>query len=264
MATEDVLRQLVIQSLGFVILGAIVYVLTKALRFRYRGWSFADAGRASLWGIVAILVSWVLVSALFFLFASSRDMPQSVPGGRRYSLNDVVNQAVIALLAFGPVLLAMRWRREPWASAGVSAHNLGCSLVVGLVLAFFTVVGIFFGGGRSFSEVAGGLTVSHFWALLKFAIVGFGEEFAFRGYLQTRLMAWLGQWQGWVVTSVLMALAHVVQRMTIIDLSPLEAVISSASLVPISLLMGYVMLRTENVVAPGLFHTFANWVNTLS
>jgi len=27
--------------------------------------------------------------------------------------------------------------------------------------------------------------------------------------------------------------------------------------------MGYVMLRTENVVAPGLFHTFANWVNPL-
>lgn len=27
--------------------------------------------------------------------------------------------------------------------------------------------------------------------------------------------------------------------------------------------VGYLMLRTENVVAPAIFHTFANWVGTL-
>jgi hypothetical protein len=42
-----------------------------------------------------------------------------------------------------------------------------------------------------------------------------------------------------------------------------DALIASASLVPVSLLMGYVMKATGNVVAPGLFHTFANWVSDL-
>ena len=32
----------------------------------------------------------------------------------------------------------------------------------------------------------------------------------------------------------------------------------------ISLFQGYVLLRVENLVAPGLVHTFANWVGTLA
>ena len=167
------------------------------------------------------------------------------------------------LIASGPAVLAMRLRREPWASAGVSDHNLGRSLAVGVVLSVVTVAGAFLGGDRRFSRVIAGLAASHFWALLKYALVGFGEEFVFRGYLQTRLEAWLGRWQGWVVTSVVMALSHVVQRVAVAGMSPLDALTSSAALVPVSLLMGYVMLRTGNVVAPGLFHTFADWVNTL-
>jgi membrane protease YdiL (CAAX protease family) len=175
----------------------------------------------------------------------------------------VLSQAILALIAFGPAVLVMRLRREPWASAGVSDQNLGRSLAVGVVLSVVTVAGAFLGDERRFGRVIAGLAVSHFWALLKYALVGFGEEFVFRGYLQTRLVAWLGRWQGWVVTSVLMALSHLVQRMAVVGMSPLDALVSSASLVPVSLLMGYVMLRTENVVAPGLFHTFADWVNML-
>jgi membrane protease YdiL (CAAX protease family) len=94
-------------------------------------------------------------------------------------------------------------------------------------------------------------------------VVGFAEEFAFRGYLQTRLVAWLGRWPGWVLASVLMALAHAVQRLTVGGMPPLDALSSSASLIPISLFLGYVMLRTENVVAPGLAPIFADWAGTL-
>jgi membrane protease YdiL (CAAX protease family) len=263
MVVRDTLIQLSVQSLAFVAVGAAVYVLTRVLGFRYRTWPFASARDSSLWGIAAVLIGWMLVSMLCLLVARRQDTPQEPLGDRQYNANDVVSQAILALIAFGPALLVMRRRRESWASAGVSAHNLGRSLMTGILLiALSTAAGMLL-GKRSFGEMASGLTVSHFWALLQYAIVGFGEEFAFRGYLQTRLMAWLGRWQGWVVTSVLMALAHVVQRITMVGLLPLEAVLSSASLIPISLLLGYMMLRTENVVAPGLFHTFANWVGTL-
>ena len=60
-----------------------------------------------------------------------------------------------------------------------------------------------------------------------------------------------------------MALAHIVQRITMQGLSPLEALVSSALLIPVSLLLGYVMLQTENVIAPAVFHTFLDWVDTL-
>ena len=42
-----------------------------------------------------------------------------------------------------------------------------------------------------------------------------------------------------------------------------DAIAATSALLPVSLLMGFVMLRVGNVVAPGLFHTFANWANTL-
>ena len=263
MDVRNTLIQMGIQSLVFVAVGAVVYGLTKISSFRYRSWPFASARNSSLWGIAAVLIGWILVSVLFLIVAGSQDMRQEPVSNHEYTVNDVVSQAILAFIAFGPVVLVMRWRKESWASAGVSTHNLGRSFMVGvLLIVLFTVVNMAL-GERSFGEMSVELKVDHFWALLQYAIVGFGEEFAFRGYLQTRLVAWLGRWQGWVVTSVLMALAHVVQRITMTGLLPLEAVLSSVSLIPISLLLGYMMLRTENIVAPGLFHTFANWVSTL-
>jgi membrane protease YdiL (CAAX protease family) len=248
---------------AFVAVGGLVYALSRVLRFRYRTWSFANPRRSSLYAIAAVLIGWILVSGLFLLVTGSQSVPHSPPGERDYTASDVISQAIVALILVGPALLVMRWRREPWASAGVSIHNLGRSFVIGTLLAALSIIAAMLSGKNSVGELVAGLTISHFWTLLQYAIVGFGEEFALRGYLQTRLAAWLGRWQGWVLASVLMALAHVVQRMTMEGLPLPDAVISSASLVPISLLLGYVMLRTENVIAPALFHTFANWVNIL-
>ena len=39
---------------------------------------------------------------------------------------------------------------------------------------------------------------------------------------------------------------------------------SAAGLIPVSLLMGSVMMRTGNILAPGLFQTFANRVSAVS
>jgi membrane protease YdiL (CAAX protease family) len=105
-----------------------------------------------------------------------------------------------------------------------------------------------------------GLNMNHFWAFLQFSVVGFSEEFAFRGYLQTRLCAWLGRWQGWLLASVLMALIHIPQRVWMLGFDASTAFLSSAYLIPISLIMGFVMLRTENIVAPAIFNTFSDWV----
>lgn len=264
MLANSGLGQLVTQSLICLLVGIVVYALSRLLQFQYRGWFFENARRAGLSALTAISVGWLAVSVLFFAIVSSESYSPSLPGERVYGPGDVMGQAMVALIAFGPALLMMRWRREPWASAGISRHNLVPAFVVGLLLALFSVVGEMLGSGQHcLRGVDWRLTVGHLWAFLLYAIVGFGEEFAFRGYLQTRMVAWLGRWQGWIITSILMALAHIVQRITMQDLHLTEAVISSVSLIPISLLMGYVMLRTENVVASGLFHTFANWVNTL-
>lgn len=252
------------QCLGFVVMGAIVYIVTRILRFRSHPWPFARPRAAALWGLGAVLTGWLLVSILFFALAPGEAAPRQPTQTRSYDPSDVVSQAAIALVLVGPILLTMRWRREPWASAGVSRHNLGGSLVIGALLALLSIASIFFGSEHSSGQVIDHLGSRHLWALLQYTVVGFGEEFVFRGYLQIRLVAWLRRWPGWVLASVLMALAHFVQRLTVAGMSPLDALSSSASLIPISLFLGYVMLRTENVIAPGLAHTFADWVRTLA
>ena len=81
--------------------------------------------------------------------------------------------------------------------------------------------------------------------------------------MQTRLIAWLGKRQGWLLTSILMAMAHITQRIAVMGLSSMEAIISSALLIPVNLLLGYMMLRTDNVIGPALLHIYADWINTL-
>ena len=49
------------------------------------------------------------------------------------------------------------------------------------------------------------ITPTHGMALIFYAFVGFGEEFLFRGYLQTRLVAWSGVARGWILAAVVMA-----------------------------------------------------------
>jgi membrane protease YdiL (CAAX protease family) len=46
-------------------------------------------------------------------------------------------------------------------------------------------------------------------ALLLFFITGPAEEFYWRGYLQKNLMARLGQWQGWLLATVIYAGVHI-------------------------------------------------------
>jgi membrane protease YdiL (CAAX protease family) len=169
-----------------------------------------------------------------------------------------VGQFIYALIAFAPILIIMRRRRESLASAGVSAANLGRSLVVGAFLVSVFVGWCFLVSRRC---DAGNLSrISSLWALLQFAIVGFAEEFAYRGYLQTRLIGWLGNYRGWILASVLMAMAHIAHRVAALHMTGGEALLSSASLIPISLFLGYIMLRTQSIVAPGLLHTVINWL----
>jgi len=73
----------------------------------------------------------------------------------------------------------------------------------------------------------------------------------------------MGKWKGWLITSVLFALWHLPTRCQAEDMSFTEGLVSCAEIIPIGLVMGYAMMRTGNVIAPGLLHTFANWAESL-
>ncbi|MBN2003919.1 MAG: CPBP family intramembrane metalloprotease [Anaerolineae bacterium] len=260
MGILGLLLELLVPTLGFAVVGGLVYLLTRALRFRHQDWTLKNPRVSALWAIAAVMI-WctAFVGLVGQLFPSEI----ASPSVREYDVAEVLTKLAMYAIFVAPSLLLMWLRKESLAGAGVSKHNLGGSLVVGFVLAAIIVFLSVLGSGRSMGQIIGGLGVRHFWALFSYAIVGFGEEFAFRGYLQSRLVIWLGRWRGWGVASVLMALAHVVSRVVFQGEPAIDAFFSSLSIIPVSLLLGYVMLRTENVVAPALAHMFADWILTL-
>jgi membrane protease YdiL (CAAX protease family) len=170
----------------------------------------------------------------------------------------VLEQLMLFIIALLPIIIAMYLQRESLSSACITSHNLAGSVVIGLALGLLSMLVAM--AGKMFIV---NWNIGHLWAFLQFTIVGFGEEFTFRGYLQTRLICWLGKYTGWIVASVFMALIHFGYRLVMMGMDPAQALISCLGLIPISLFMGFVMLRTGNILAPGIMHIFANWVNAL-
>jgi len=177
---------------------------------------------------------------------------------RDFSFGGVLSQIFLALFLLVPVYIALMTMHEPLNTAGINTRNLWGSILIGAILtSLMLLINLY----SDFSAI--NLRVVHFWAFCHFAVVGFTEELVFRGYLQTRLMAWLKTIPGWLLASVIMALSHIAQRMTMQGMDPGTAFLSSLALLPLSLFFGYVYLRTGNIWAVSILHTFANWVSTL-
>jgi membrane protease YdiL (CAAX protease family) len=260
MVVLDALLDLIGQTLVFAIIAGIVYAVTRLLRLHYRTWTVDNPKVSALWAIGAVVI-WVNVLSAFPEVLNAQGY---VPAAEReFGVTEVLSRIAVSLIFIAPALLVIWLRKESIASTGLSKHNLGGALIVGSMLSIIVIALGVFGQDRSAGEVIGGLKIRHLWALFYYAFVGFSEEFLFRGYLQSRLIIWLGRWQGWLLASILMALAHIVNLIVYESVLPVDAVARSLALIPISLLMGYVMLRTENIVAPTLAHTFANWITTL-
>ena len=128
-------------------------------------------------------------------------------------------------------------------------------LALGLIpsVVYITVAGFLapsLGGGFK------GFSPSLAYGLIGYAIVGFAEEIVWRGYIQTRLIAYSGTLKGLVTTALLFALWHLPTRYYMYSGVVLEAFASALLLLPISLLFGYIMLKSQNIIPSSIYHLF--------
>lgn len=258
--------EIIAQTGGLIAVGALTYALTRSFRFDVNQPSIPDPMRSALSSVVAILAGGLIIGSLFLLvhLAGTRPTDASDVSHMRFGFSQVTNQTIFAFLMVAPALVIIRKRKESLSSLGISKRNVRGSILIGLLPAVLGIPIMMFSSSVSLSNFFGRVGTEHLWGLFYYSIVGCSEEFLFRGYLQTRLVPWIGTWQGWVVASIVMALYHLPQRMLIQGLSFPDSLSSSAALVPISLFLGYLMLRTQNILAPAIFHTFADWLGTLS
>lgn len=249
------LWQVVVMAIVFTVIGLLVLLLSRVLRCEPVAPSIANPRRSMALALIAASVS---MGGAYLLLIAHRAIRGPTPptGPRQYGLIDLVPQLIGLAIYAGPAGVFMWRHRENLRSVGIGTQNLWQSLVIGTGLALSA---FFFKSGG----FAGKIASVQLLAVAMFAFVGFEEEFLFRGYLQNRLVAVMGRWRGWVCASVIFALWHFPRRLLIDGMSLGTAAAASLALIPAGLLLGFVMLRTGNLVAPALFHTFINVTSEL-
>jgi membrane protease YdiL (CAAX protease family) len=248
MLSGQTMAQHLIQLLIFTICGLAAFGLSKLLRCRLAPFACAPTTGHAWRSLVPVAIT---VAGFVALGLWAPPGQQDVRSGL---LVLTFWQGVGFLIYVLPAGWAMLRRREPLSSAGLRRHNLWQACVIGLVVgALWCAAGT--PGHKLVRLLQGGWSLS----LVFLALFGFAEEFLYRGYLQIRLISQLGVWRGWPLVSLIFAASHFPHRLIYEGLHPGQAVIGTMLVLPIALALGFVMLRTQNILAPAIFHTIINF-----
>jgi len=248
------------QTLLLVVVGLLGWGIAWVTRCHPVPPRFRNTARSGKRALLATSIACVANTAL---------IPVLLPAFRRYGgfgefreigFGDIGFMAllgipVLAVLLVTPAVFMFR-DKEPLASAGVGTRNLWQAVVLGVVLSALCCGTLVW---KNLAKVG----LKHLLLLVPKFQTALGEEFFFRGYLQNRLMAWFGKFRGWLAASAIMVLVHLPTLFFVREFGFQDATAWCATHFAVSLLMGWLMWRTGNIVAPVLLHTFANWINVL-
>lgn len=234
----------------------IVYLLSRALKLRPKPITIAGLRGET---IVVFLVIAALFVARFAL--DTLGYLVVLPTFPLYSLLpypplaaiDVFWGVLMSGIYLIPIILAMKRTGQSLGSIGITGLNKWRNVALGFVLSAIYV------GISSLGGTFAGFSVSLVYAFILMAIVGFCQEVVWRGYVQTRLTAKGGTIKGLVATALLFCLWHFPMRYFQYSGVALEALANIfVELFPISLLLGYIMLKSQNIIPLSIFHLFVN------
>jgi len=232
-------------EIGFYMLGFIgIYYLGRLLRVKTKPPKFKNPKKTGLTGLLAFSVSLVL---LYLILIGLKSDSATDTSQLMFSLPNIFSQLMLFIIVALPIIIALNLTNEPLSSTGLTTINLTASLAIGL---FLSALAVF--AALELNPPGPGIKPVIVQAVIYWGVVGFAEEFIYRGYLQTRMMALTGKWSGFVITSLIFAFAHVGVRYFWQGYSLQEAVINCSSVLPLSLLLGYAMLRTGSIIAPAM------------
>ena len=239
----------------------IVYFLSRALRLRSTLITIRNPKKEAALAVLIIVAVFAGVSVWRVLtdtvFTPNFGKYQPIVNVRGI---DVVWMMFLYVIVLPPLIVAMKKTGQGFGSIGIDGKDIGRMLALGFILGaiMFAVR-----GGLGVSVSGGGFTSfssSLIYGFIFFTIVGFGEEIVWRGYVQTRLIAYGGTFKGLVVTSLLFAvLWHFPSSYYKHSGVIIEAFANTLVIFPISLLLGYIMLRSHNIIPPAIFHLFLDW-----
>ncbi len=219
-----------------------------------------SSGASDLWPL----------SFAFFVFATVQVLNNAVPPFVQTSLlhetsvsgdplgssvgGTVVIQLLEAVLAVVPILVLTRAAGFDLGSVYARVGRVGRWHIVAVVafVGLFVLFGIV--PSHRYIPIHGTLTLGRYLALAPALLVmalsnGFEEEFLFRGLFLQRFTALFGFAWANVLQALIFSYAHVG-----VSYTPSAVLFIVATVLPLGLAAGYVMRKSDGVVAPALLH----------
>jgi membrane protease YdiL (CAAX protease family) len=171
------------------------------------------------------------------------------------------------------VLLLLFIEKENLRSISLTCYKLKSALIKGILISIvFLVMGITIKIAFSthiynttqLAFVLKGILKQNFVGynlIPTFMVVGFTEELVYRGYIQTRLTYWIGNVPGIILTSLFFSLNHLPVWMVTLNTTFRDAFIGCIQALPISIALGYIFVRTRNIVVPSIVHIIIDIIN---
>lgn len=173
-----------------------------------------------------------------------------------FSGGEVAERMLLAVISLVLFMLALVLRGQPLKSIGWGKANTRAGFIVGLLLVILT---IFLRG--KFLTVLNGITTTEGSLLLVILVLCVAEETIFRGYIQLRLMSFLGNTWGWLATAGLYLLWQLPGRLWLHPFGEIwvDLVIAAVQ----GLLFGWITRKTGHVSSTILFRAAATWIQFL-
>lgn len=167
----------------------------------------------------------------------------------------VVIQLIEALIAIVPIVLLVRMAGLGLGSIYARFGRFGLAYVIAIVafVGIYAVIGLSPSAHR-FIPMHGTMTIDRYLALSPALLVmiisnGLEEEFLFRGLFLQRYGAFFGVWGANILQALVFAFAHAGVSYTVNTL-----LFILVAVFPLGLIGGFLMRRSDGVVAPAIFH----------
>lgn len=234
----------------YLFIALFVKLITKIIYFPSPDYQFNNIKKSTIYSLKIIAVE-ILLTILYVLIVDNFIRKLS-------ELGILLLQSSFDFLLIAIVILAVLHEKENLQSIGITKLNLIKSCILGILLGII----IFFIVNHSTlktNQAINIMTIASLISFIKYIFVGFAEEIVFRGYLQTRLIAWQGTTKGYLITAIIFSFWHLPVKLVFQGMNVQTAFLGCVSLIPYSLVLGYIMHKTINITSVSILHTFIDW-----
>lgn len=224
------------------LIAILVAVYEKIVKFEDINIDFNNGRKSKALALIAVLIS-IIMTAIYNKYFMSI-----------FPINTLINLFIVRLVLVIPAIVCIIINKEGISNLGFTKKNFFKSIFLGFLIGV-----IYFLSYKKMSLYDISNIVLQFKGTLIFLfvyclIIGVSEEFLYRGYLQTRLIAVNGKINGWIIASIIFAFMHFPQKIVVNKFGLVQATLSCAELLPISLLLGYISIKNKNIISNIIFH----------